>query len=110
MQAVRLTTEQCLQFEWLRQKVTGPHADAFHDQAQGPAVDIEDLPEHIRCCSKHDLDDSSLSLSDVKKRHVLRILASVNGNKVRAAQILGVSRTTLYAVLENIGKGKASEN
>lgn len=77
--------------------------------AQGPAIDIGDLPEHIRTGTAPNPDDDMVSLEAVEHRHVLRVLAAVDGNKNRAAEILGISRATLYNILGKIGtKEKAS--
>ena len=40
------------------------------------------------------------SLAELERAHVQRVLASVAGNKARAARILGIERKTLYRMLE----------
>ena len=40
------------------------------------------------------------SLAELERAHVQRVLATVSGNKARAARILGIERKTLYRMLE----------
>jgi transcriptional regulator of acetoin/glycerol metabolism len=48
-------------------------------------------------------DNAVLSLADVARDHILRTLELVDGNKARAARLLGVSRRALYRQLERHG-------
>jgi len=67
---------------------------------------MEDLPAQVREYSpSHVLiaanDPSELvSLAEVERRYVERVMQAVGGNKRQAAQILGLDRTTLYRKLE----------
>lgn len=80
-------------------------------------IDISDLPEYLRNGQTRDYEEEKgarVRLDEVEKEHSLRILESVGGNKVRAAQLLGVSRTKLYRILgesekENSGGSPQAE-
>lgn len=51
--------------------------------------------------------DRQLALQDLEKEYIGRILEQTGGNKVRAAQILGIDRKTLYRKLAEPNKPKS---
>jgi len=67
---------------------------------------VDDLPARIRDYRSSDVlvasqDPSELvTLEEVERRYLLRVLESVGGNKTLAARILGLDRRTLYRKLE----------
>ncbi len=69
--------------------------------APADVLDISDLPPSLVRGEPAGLaaDEGLLSLQEVERRHVLRVLQRVQGNKARAAEILGIGRTTLYRQL-----------
>jgi DNA-binding NtrC family response regulator len=48
-------------------------------------------------------EGASESLADTETEQIRRVLAATNGNKSRAAKILGIERKTLYRKLERMG-------
>jgi len=73
-------------------------------------IDLHDLPETVR--SEHSPsnagDSDLLSFEDLQRRHLVHVLERVGGNKARAAEILGVSRTTIYEMLARIDGDRQS--
>ncbi len=77
----------------------------------GRFIDINDLPERIRDQSGDQpyKDEALLSLEELQRRHVVRVLERVGGNKARAAEILGVGRATIYQLLSRMKLEKRGE-
>jgi two-component system response regulator AtoC len=81
-------------------------AVAAYDQ-----VTVDDLPEKVRAHRRShiviDADDPSalVSLEEIERRYILRVMESVAGNKTLAAEILKVGRKTLYRKLERYARG-----
>jgi DNA-binding NtrC family response regulator len=65
----------------------------------GPMIDICHLPAELSQPETATGDSPFLSLADIERNHVRRVMEMVGGNKLRAAEILGISRSTLYNLL-----------
>lgn len=74
---------------------------------EGNIVDVPDLPPFMRFSALRErgLDRT---LAEVEVEYVLNVLASVDGNKTRAAEILGIDRKTLRKVLKSTPASPAS--
>jgi len=71
-------------------------------------IDVDDLPENLQkpAASGGRAGDSwrPLPLNEVRRQHIRRVLESCDGNRVRAAQLLGIGRTSLYRFLKRSEK------
>ena len=73
---------------------------------KSPVIKLRHLPEEIR---KPSLGKGAIviqpgtSLADVEKKMIIETLKAVGGNKLQAANVLGISRRSLYNKLEEYG-------
>ncbi len=71
-------------------------------------IDVDDLPENLQKPAGRDghAQDSwrPLPLEEIRRQHIRRVLDACAGNRVRAAQMLGIGRTSLYRFLKRSEK------
>jgi DNA-binding NtrC family response regulator len=71
--------------------------------AESDFIDVRDLPDYLRAgvpvpgAGEAEL----IRLSELERRYTQHVLDRVGGNKLQAAQILGISRATLYRILRD---------
>jgi len=68
----------------------------------------DDLPEKIRLhastrLSEGDDPEQLPTLDEMERRYIRRVLSATEGNKTRAARVLGVDRRTLYRRIHRLG-------
>jgi two-component system response regulator HydG len=75
-------------------------------------IDVDDLPENLlKPASQNGRGGESwrpLPLEEVRRQHIRRVLEACEGNRVRAAQMLGIGRTSLYRFLKRAEKKSAN--
>jgi DNA-binding NtrC family response regulator len=71
-------------------------------QSKGAVLESHHLPVFTEASVSEQSaveEGGSVRLQDVVEQHVLRVLKDCGGNKLRAAEVLGISRSTLYRML-----------
>src|SRR3984957_6530233 len=69
----------------------------------GEFIDLTDFAENLQPRGQRTAEGAEwrpLSLDEVRKVHIQRVLAMCMGNRLRAAQVLGMGRTSLYRYLK----------
>jgi DNA-binding NtrC family response regulator len=68
-------------------------------------IDVADLPESLRASQAIENSDpfGLATMEEIQRRHAVRVLEAVGGNKVKAAEVLGISRGSLYRLLRESG-------
>ncbi|MBI4602261.1 MAG: sigma 54-interacting transcriptional regulator [Planctomycetes bacterium] len=68
--------------------------------ASGRMIYPEHLPGDLR---RNDIPQPFCTLAEIEAQHIGRVLQSVNWNKRRAAEVLGINRSTLYEKIRLYG-------
>jgi DNA-binding NtrC family response regulator len=68
----------------------------------GPILHIGDLPSNLQHTSDEEVlgEDLLLPLNELERRAILRALRETSGDKLAAARLLGIGKTTLYRKLK----------
>lgn len=72
-------------------------------------LSVDDLPPEVIMKDRGDSDHMNVfpgTLKALQREQILKTLKSTHGNKERTARLLGISRRTLYRLLERYGIGK----
>jgi DNA-binding NtrC family response regulator len=81
--------------------------------ARTGTIEVEDLPPAFRERPPATLEAPLFaglpSLEEMEKRYVRHVLAALQGNRSRAAEVLGVDRRTLYRMMERFGLEQEGE-
>lgn len=59
-------------------------------------LDTSSLPFEFQFAGPASVNNSSLTLADVEKQHIIRVLQFAKGNKTKAAELMQIGLTTLY--------------
>jgi DNA-binding NtrC family response regulator len=84
----------------LENAISGAAITATNDM-----IDVEDLPKHVQVGTRLETASEAwqpLPLAEIEKIHVKRVLDMCDGNQVRASEILGIGRTSLYRHLKKV--------
>jgi DNA-binding NtrC family response regulator len=80
--------------------------------AETEIIGADDLPEPLRTPTALSrlYDYGLISFDELQYRHLDHVLGRVQGNKLRAAEILGISRATLYDMLARRSASNTSKD
>jgi DNA-binding NtrC family response regulator len=74
--------------------------------SRGSVIEAFDVPDTVltgrRPPEEHSFANLT-TLDDLERRYLLHVLDAANGNRTRAAEILGIDRRTLYRMAERFG-------
>ena len=79
---------------------------------EGAVITEADLPDSLRGRSSVDAEglvEVGMSMDDIEREAILRTLKATDGNKTKAAEMLGIGLRTLYRKLDRYGEDVSDE-
>ncbi|HDK35492.1 MAG TPA: hypothetical protein ENG82_01200, partial [Bacteroidetes bacterium] len=75
--------------------------------SDGEQLTVQQLPPHFTLnspsvSSLYDIPDEGVELVQIEKNLIRKALEKTNGNKSRAAKLLGITRRRLYSMMERL--------
>jgi two-component system response regulator HydG len=74
----------------------------------GPLIHVTDLPREIGHLAAAEASDGNghshgkiIPMAELEKQTILSAIAELNGDKLQAARLLGIGKTTLYRKLKD---------
>jgi DNA-binding NtrC family response regulator len=73
--------------------------------SSGPLLDVADLPTYVQYATSHRVPppDEIVPLEELEKRAILHAMQEASGDKLQAAKLLKIGKTTLYRKLKQYG-------
>jgi two-component system response regulator HydG len=72
--------------------------------SEGPRIEFKDLPSTLAYRNSSSSEGSDTSrLRDLERRAIMEALEAVGGDRLRAAKLLGIGKTTIYRKLKEYG-------
>jgi two-component system response regulator HydG len=72
--------------------------------SEGPRIEFKDLPSTLAYRNESSSEGSDTSrLRDLERRAIMEALEAVGGDRLRAAKLLGIGKTTIYRKLKEYG-------
>ena len=75
--------------------------------AQGNTLDVEHLPQSLGSLTvrvfKPEMASTPSTLEEQETEHILNVLKMVDGNRTKAAEMLGIDRVSLWRKLKKLG-------
>ena len=68
---------------------------------EGNMITIANLPDHI--LERYETRGKTPALRGMEKTHILNVLKETGGDRAKAAEILGIDKTTLWRKIKRYG-------